>query len=70
MITKVHELIVMSLEDAHQEVFISKNRALLDFGIREKLNYLADILKLWAAEGKFPRNYDVKEETGITVLGE
>jgi len=70
MITKAHELIVMSLEDTHQEVFISKNRALLDFGIREKLNYLADILKLWAAEGKFPRNYDVKEETGITVLGE
>ncbi|PUU73264.1 hypothetical protein B9Z19DRAFT_1035320 [Tuber borchii] len=70
MITKAHELIVMSLEDTHQEVFTSKNRGLLDFGVREKLNYLVDILKLWAAEGKFPRNYDVKEETGITVLGE
>ncbi|RPA90121.1 Pkinase-domain-containing protein [Choiromyces venosus 120613-1] len=70
VITKSHELTVMSLEDIHQEVFISKNRALLDFGIREKLNYLTDILKLWAVEGKFPRSYDVKDETGITVLGE
>jgi hypothetical protein len=60
----------MSLEDIHREVFVLKNTVLLSFGIREKLGYVTEIFKLWATNGKFPRSYDVKDEAGITVLGE
>jgi POLO box duplicated region len=70
IITKSHELIVMSLEEAHREIFTAKNKLLLEFGLREKMGYLNEILKLWLANGRFPRNYDVKDDTGITVLGE
>lgn len=70
MVTRSHELLTMSLEEAHRELFVAKNSTLISFGIREKLGYINDILKLWVANGKFPRNYDVKDETEVVVLGE
>lgn len=70
MITKHHQFIVMSLEEAHREVFIVRNRVLLEFGLREKLEYLSEIFTSWTNTGKFPRNYDVIEGKPLIVLGE
>jgi hypothetical protein len=70
MVTRSHGLLTMSLEEVYRELFVTKSSALINFGVREKLGYFNEILKMWAADGKFPRNYDVKDESEVVVLGE
>jgi hypothetical protein len=70
MITKHHQFLVMSLEEAHREVFVARNGILLEFGLREKLHYLSEIFASWTNTGKFPRDYDVIKEKPLIVLGE
>lgn len=70
MITKHHQFLVMSLEEAHREVFVVRNQVVLEFGLREKLAYLSEIFTSWTSTGKFPRDYDVIEGKPLIVLGE
>lgn len=71
MITKHHQFVVMSLEEAYREVFVVRNKTLLEFGVREKLEYLSEIFKSWTEKGRFPRGYDVLEGgKPVMVLGE
>ncbi|KAL7273297.1 Cell cycle serine/threonine-protein kinase cdc5/MSD2 [Rhizina undulata] len=70
IITKDHQLLVLSLEEAHAEL-LKNNKVLVNFGLKEKIGYVKEMTKAWLKNGKFPRGMDVREGTDdIVVLGE
>ncbi|KAF8245888.1 Pkinase-domain-containing protein [Wilcoxina mikolae CBS 423.85] len=71
LVTKDNELFVFSLEEAYEKCR-NEDGLVTEFGLKQKLGYVKEILRAWYRTGRFPRDIDSKdgEANAVVILGE
>lgn len=71
LVTQGNELHVLSLEEAYEKCR-GGDKLASEFGLKQKLGYVKEILRTWHRTGRFPGDIDAKEggESAVVLLGE
>jgi hypothetical protein len=71
LVTKDNELFVFSLVEVYEKCQ-KGDKLVVDFGLKQKLGYVKEILRAWYRTGRFPGDIDAKEgePSAVVILGE
>jgi len=69
IVTKDNELHVFSLEDV-LEICRRGDPLATEFGLKQKILYIKEILRSWHRTGRFPGEIDADDDEPVVILGE